>query len=803
MSVVRLQSKRKLHSISNNHQKQSSSIHYSHCRPPGRGRFSSTGVVYGLLLGLLVSFSSSYADDTEVFFGQVDPTVAVHPNVLFVLDTSGSMNWYDSGEPLNRITRMKDALFAILDSASNINVGMMRFNGSNGGGPILYPVKYIDEEVCESGDCGKVNLLSRIRESHDDAEEQGNTGAVSLSGNVLTMTEHETSGVPQIVALRFTGLEVPQGATIESAYLEFTSHNDQSGSSTLMISAEDADDSAAFTNTINNLDSRVRTGNDVSWAPSSWSKDSIYQSPDIAIAVQEVVNRSGWCGGNAITLLVEGTGIRNAISFDQQPNSAPALRLSYDSTSIPPTGGCTAKTIVASVSSSDDDAEQRLSNNNTYTRSTDLELPRDGSRQQLVGMRFTNIQIPQGATIIDADIEFEIDRYRNGDVTLNIWGEYTNNASKYRGWRRNISNRPKTSAVVNWSNPPELGTNSKIKTPDIKTLVQEIVDKSGWESGNAMAFMMQQASGWGTREVESYNGEPAASPKLRIRYQASVGGSGTPTYITVRDNLKQQVSNLTAYHGTPIVDAFYEASQYYLGRPVDYGRERGYYRSRFHRVSHPDSYTGGTVSRPSGCTDANPDSTHCTNEQIDAGSYGQPTYTSPMTSSCQTNHIVILSDGEPTSNSAASKVRSLTGASSCEKGGSQACGKELANWLYSADHLTGMAGKQNISTYSIGFNLNSDFLKDLASAGGGQFHTASSSAQLVNVFQSILGDVLSIDTSFVAPGATVNQFNRLTHRNDIYFSLFKPADNPIWSGNLKKYNLATCLLYTSPSPRDS
>ena len=143
MSVVRLQSKRKLHSISNNHQKQSSSIHYSHCPPPGRGRFSSTGVVYGLLLGLLVSFSSSHADDTEVFFGQVDPTVAVHPNVLFVLDTSGSMNWYDSGEPLNRITRMKDALFAILDSASNINVGMMRFNGSNG--CLLYTSDAADE----------------------------------------------------------------------------------------------------------------------------------------------------------------------------------------------------------------------------------------------------------------------------------------------------------------------------------------------------------------------------------------------------------------------------------------------------------------------------------------------------------------------------------------------------------------------------------------------------------------------------------------------------------------------------------
>ena len=42
---------------------------------------------------------------------------------------------------------------------------------------------------------------------------------------------------------------------------------------------------------------------------------------------------------------------------------------------------------------------------------------------------------------------------------------------------------------------------------------------------------------------------------------------------------------------------------------------------------------------------------------------------------------------------------------------------------------------------------------------------------------------------FTAPGATVNQFNRLSHRDDIYFALFQPSDRPTWSGNLKRYKL--------------
>jgi len=100
-----------------------------------------------------------------------------------------------------------------------------------------------------------------------------------------------------------------------------------------------------------------------------------------------------------------------------------------------------------------------------------------------------------------------------------------------------------------------------------------------------------------------------------------------------------------------------------------------------------------------------------------------------------------------------------------------------------------MSGKQHISTFTIGFNFSSDFLRDLATAGGGTYFQANSSADLVNVFSSILGDVLAVDTSFVAPGATVNQFNRLTHRSDIYFALFKPDQHPTWTGNLKRYEV--------------
>jgi len=124
-----------------------------------------------LIAGMISAciFSTAAADDTEVFFGQVDPSLDIFPNVLFVLDTSGSMNAFDGGSE-SRLERMKLALDTILDNSANVNVGMMRFNGSSGGGAVLFPVTPIDEEICAEGNCGDITLSPRISSSTHDAE---------------------------------------------------------------------------------------------------------------------------------------------------------------------------------------------------------------------------------------------------------------------------------------------------------------------------------------------------------------------------------------------------------------------------------------------------------------------------------------------------------------------------------------------------------------------------------------------------------------------------------------------------------
>ena len=136
----------------------------------------------------------------------------------------------------------------------------------------------------------------------------------------------------------------------------------------------------------------------------------------------------------------------------------------------------------------------------------------------------------------------------------------------------------------------------------------------------------------------------------------------------------------------------------------------------------------------------------------------------------------MLSDGQAWGNNAVTKTRNLIGGSCTTAGawGSETCGVELAGWLAANDHASSVPGDQDIAVSTIGFNIRSTFLDRVATAGGGEYYEASRSEELVDVFNEIITSVKDIDTTFVAPATSINQFNRLTQSNNLYFSMFKP-----------------------------
>ncbi len=96
----------------------------------------ATGLVW---LGAVFSVQ---AEDTEIFFTENGQAA---PNVLFILDTSGSMNEVLGGK--TRMQILKDSLIGVLSGDYEaLNVGVMDFNGNRGGG-IDFPVVDINADA--------------------------------------------------------------------------------------------------------------------------------------------------------------------------------------------------------------------------------------------------------------------------------------------------------------------------------------------------------------------------------------------------------------------------------------------------------------------------------------------------------------------------------------------------------------------------------------------------------------------------------------------------------------------------------
>jgi hypothetical protein len=61
------------------------------------------------------------------------------------------------------------------------------------------------------------------------------------------------------------------------------------------------------------------------------------------------------------------------------------------------------------------------------------------------------------------------------------------------------------------------------QTPDIKSVVQDLVNRDGWQSGNAMVFIIQHLLGSGVRYPRAYDGFSRSASLLHIEYDDGTG----------------------------------------------------------------------------------------------------------------------------------------------------------------------------------------------------------------------------------------------------------------------------------------
>ena len=236
-------------------------------------------------------------------------------------------------------------------------------------------------------------------------------------------------------------------------------------------------------------------------------------------------------------------------------------RFSFDSLMTMGAGGSDtiSGSISIQVSGSIDDAEEEGSDGSSlgpggmYLNSSDLEMTEDPNSShgtQKVGVRFNNISIPQGATITNAYLTFTSDtpdsgNSNSGTTNLLISGQASDSPSSFSATTNDISNRATTTANVNWS-PSAWTLGNQYNSPGINSVVQELIDRSGWSSGNSMVFIV---TGTGSRVAHSYDGVPSQAPVLHIDYQyiSQNGGQSWPYKRKLTFNNSSQSENLVNF----------------------------------------------------------------------------------------------------------------------------------------------------------------------------------------------------------------------------------------------------------------
>ncbi len=109
---------------------------------------------------------------------------------------------------------------------------------------------------------------------------------------------------------RFQNITIPQGATIGSAKITWTSSRNSSGTVVGSIQAEDADNPATFTaggaGGVSDFNTRLAnlTTASVSYSQGAVSADTTYDTPDIKDIVQEIVDRGSWASGNSMVFFL-------------------------------------------------------------------------------------------------------------------------------------------------------------------------------------------------------------------------------------------------------------------------------------------------------------------------------------------------------------------------------------------------------------------------------------------------------------------------------------------------------------------
>lgn len=170
------------------------------------------------------------------------------------------------------------------------------------------------------------------------------------------------------------------------------------------------------------------------------------------------------------------------------------------------------------------------------TPSSAYSLGFPGAVTRNIGLRFTGVTIDPGSTINSAILRFTaLDSRGSQTIKIRIYGVDQDNTAEFvTSPEDSARTRPHTSAFTDWNVTISTTANATFDSADITAVIQEIIDRGGWASGNAIGIWLADngsTSGHYVNQTDYSAGDPNEATELRIDFTqpGSPSPSATPS----------------------------------------------------------------------------------------------------------------------------------------------------------------------------------------------------------------------------------------------------------------------------------
>lgn len=363
---------------------------------------------------------------------------------------------------------------------------------------------------------------------------------VSTNGKKVnsTGTSLDLSGGKEFdTYLRFSEINLPKNTTIKTAKLIFTAKTSSKNSTTFTVQGEIGSNSP-FNGTPDSFSSRMMSDNQiVVTTPDKVAINETLETDDLSAIIEEMLSHNNSLNDLVFKIKGNQEGKFNAKSFESSPEMAPKLVLEYESNT---------NEISIPIESADNSA-QEAADTTRVTTTGNLAFGGESTKgQQLIGLRFNQVDLPENAAIEEAYIEFvtATTSKKPATSTVRAYSEI-GHAEAYKKENGHISNRHYGKLKTETNFNQFQTKNETIRTNNLANIINEN-RLLGWQEGQSLGFKLEGDAFLG----HVYSFDKTNSPRLVIKYQNSDNPITFDDVITDAEKIKGVSINEISTEGT-------------------------------------------------------------------------------------------------------------------------------------------------------------------------------------------------------------------------------------------------------------